>query len=400
MVSGRLEDLALFGGVPHFPEPLHIGRPNIGDRARLFDRFQAMLDRRWLSNDGPLVPQFEAEVARISGTRYCVATCNATVALELAIRALGMTGNVIVPSFTFVAPVHALKWQGLTPIFCDIDPVTHLLDPDHVERLVTEHTTGILGVHTWGQVCDVERLTDIANRHDLSLLFDAAHAFGTTHQGRAIGPVGDAQVYSFHATKVVNSFEGGAVVTNDATVDAQIRSWRNFGFSSTDQVDDVGINAKMPESSAAMGLTSLESFDVFVRVNRDNFSRYSTNLRDATGIRLRAQPSMAETTLHYVVVEIDDDAGFSRDLALRVLTAEGVLARRYFYPGCHRMNPYRVHASHDLSLPVTERVCDRVLQLPTGTAVTSADIDAVCAVLRMISEQSSALNDLIVSKRL
>ena len=228
-MKAALEDLAIFGGSPAFAELLHVGRPNIGDRGRLLERIHDLLDRRWLTNNGPYVLEFERQLCQLTGAPHCIVTCNGTVALEIAIRAAGMSQEVIVPAFTFVATAHALQWQGITPVFCDVDPSTHNLDPESVERSITPRTTGILGVHLWGRACRVDELAEIARRHGLKLLFDAAHALGCTHRGRMVGGFGDAEVFSFHATKFVNSFEGGAIVTADdgaggsGAHDAQLR---------------------------------------------------------------------------------------------------------------------------------------------------------------------------------
>lgn len=207
-------DLAINGAAPAFADPLHVGRPNIGDRDQFLRLAGEMFDRRWLSNNGPLVVEFEKRVAGHLGIKHCIAMCNGTIALEIAIRALGMTGEVIIPSYTFVATAHALHWQGITPVFADIDPDTHNLDPAAVRRMITSRTTGIIGVHLWGRPAPVEALQAIADEHGLQLMFDAAHAFGCSHGGKMIGSFGRAEVLSFHATKFFNTFEGGAVVTN------------------------------------------------------------------------------------------------------------------------------------------------------------------------------------------
>src|SRR5215216_4384534 len=173
----NLRDLAIFGGEPAFPETLHVGRPNVGDRASFLARVEGMLDRRWFTNNGPLVMELEAKLAGLLQVRHCVLACNATIALQMTIRALGWQGEVIVPSFTFVATAHALAWQEVTPIFCDVDPQTHNIDPAEVEQLVTSRTTGIIGVHVWGRPCDVDGIDRIARKHGLSVIYDAAHAF-------------------------------------------------------------------------------------------------------------------------------------------------------------------------------------------------------------------------------
>jgi dTDP-4-amino-4,6-dideoxygalactose transaminase len=373
---------AILGGTPAFEEPLHVGRPNVGDRERLQERIDAMLDARWFSNGGPLVQEFEERIARHLGVKHCLATCNGTTALMLAIRGLDMKGEVIVPSFTFVATAHALQWQQTRPVFCDIDPATHNLDPADVERRITPETTGIIGVHLWGRPCDTAALEDIARRHSLKLLFDASHAFACTSRGRKIGSFGDAEVFSFHATKFLNSFEGGAVVTNNDEVAEKLRLMRNFGFTGYDTVEYLGMNAKMTEVCAAMGLTGLESIDQFIAVNRRNHAGYRTQLADLPGLRVLPFDEAESGNYQYVILEIDPAVcPLTRDELLRVLHADRILARRYFHPGCHRMEPYRT-LSPGCVLPHTEAISERVLALPTGTAVGHGDVELVSTVIR------------------
>lgn len=378
-------DLAVLGGPRSFAEPLHVGRPNIGDRARLMERFGGILDRRWLSNQGPVVSEFEQRIADYVGVAHCVAMCNATVALEIAIRALELKGEVIVPAFTFVATAHALQWQEITPIFCDIDPITHALDPVWVERMITPRTSGIIGVHIWGRPGPIDALEAIARNYSLSLLYDAAHAFGASHKGRMIGGFGAAEVFSFHATKFVSCGEGGAVVTNDDQLAHKMRLMRNFGFAGLDRVVYIGTNGKMSELSAAMGLTSLESIDEFIAVNKRNYSLYANELAAIPGLSLLAYDETERCSYQYIVVEVDpNQTQFSRDELIEVLTAENVLARRYFYPGCHRMEPYVSLFSHaGLVLTATDTVAQRVLLLPTGTTVGADEIQKICQILRL-----------------
>jgi dTDP-4-amino-4,6-dideoxygalactose transaminase len=392
-VKSSTEDLAIFGGAPAFDTKLHVGLPNIGDRQRLLERINDLLDRRWLTNDGPYLEEFERRIARLVGAKHCVGMCSATVALEICIRAAGFTGEVIIPSFTFIATAHALQWQGITPIFCDIDPQTHNIDPRRVEQTITSHTTGIIGVHLWGRPCDVESLAEIAHRRNLKLLFDAAHAFGCSYKGKMIGNFGNAEVFSFHATKVCNTFEGGAIVTNDDELAAKARLMRNFGFAGYDEVVHTGTNGKMNEVSAAMGLTSLESLEEFVAVNRRNYEYYQQELADILGIDLLSYEGAESYNYQYVVVEVDEVATEARrDDLQAVLWAENVLARRYFYPGCHRMKPY--HSSHaGLTLPNTEHLAARVLCLPTGAAVGPYEIDKICQVLRLATSRGAEIRE-------
>ena len=391
----QINELAIFGGQPAFENPLHVGRPNIGNREKFTERVNDILDRRWLTNGGKYVQEFELRLSQYTGVKHCIAICNATVALEIAIRALGMSGEVIVPSFTFIATAHALQWQEITPVFCDIDPLTHNLDPHQVERMITPRTTGIIGVHVWGRACDTDALTAIAQRHHLKLLFDAAHAFACTHQGRMIGCFGDAEVLSFHGTKFFNTLEGGAVVTNDDELAHKIRLMKNFGFTNYDQTDYIGINGKMNEVSAAMGLTNLESLDGFMAANQKNYGLYREQLAGIPGIKLISFDPTEQNNHQYVVLEIDPETTrLTRDELVTVLHAENILARRYFFPGCHQMEPYRSYFPHaGLLLPQTEQLTQRVVCLPTGTTVGQAEIEQIGQILRVALGQPGPVKE-------
>jgi len=389
----NIDELSFFGGVPTFQDALHVGRPNIGDQRKFQERVDDILDRKWLTNDGRYVREFEHRIAELTGVKHCVAMCNATVALEIAIRALGMVGEVIIPSFTFVATAHALQWQEITPVFCDVDPRTHTLDPGKVERMITPRTTGIIAVHLWGNYCNVNALSEISKRRGLRLLFDSAHAFACSYIGRMIGSFGDAEVFSFHATKFVNSLEGGAVVTNSDELARKMSLMKNFGFTYYDQTDYIGTNGKMNEMSAAMGLTNLESIDEFVDVNRANYRQYAAELSGLEGVTLLPYDETEKCNYQYVVLEIDQAKTMvSRDQLMEILHRENILARRYFYPGCHRMEPYRSYFPHaGLLLPETERLTNRVLCLPTGTGVDRSQISIVGALVRLVVENGAEI---------
>lgn len=386
MTKSNLEDLAIFGGKPTFNEPLHVGRPNLGDRASLLKRINDMLDTRWLTNNGPYVQELEERISSLLGVKHCIATCNGTVALELAIRAAGLSGEVIVPSFTFIATPHALQWQEITPVFCDVHRRTHTLNPWRVEEMITPRTSGIIGVHVWGQPCNVEALTEIAQKHNLKLMFDASHAFGCSYKGQMIGNFGEAEVFSFHATKFFNTFEGGAIVTNNDELAVKIRLMKNFGFAGYDNVVYIGTNGKMSEVSAAMGLTSLESLDDFISINYANYQQYQHELAGIPGISLFTYGETERCNYQYIVLEVDESVTqVTRDQLIKILFAENVLARRYFYPGCHRMEPYRSYFPHaGLLLPETDKLVQRVLLLPTGTAVGLGEISQICDMLRLV----------------
>jgi dTDP-4-amino-4,6-dideoxygalactose transaminase len=385
--------LAIFGHPPAFDAPLHVGRPNLPDKQAILDRIAGALDAGWLTNGGPLVNEFERRLAADAGVKHCIATSNGTTALELAIRALDLVGEVIVPAYTFIATAHALAWHGLRPVFCDVDPATHTLDPEHVARAIGPQTAAILGVHLWGRACDVTSLTSIAREHKIPLLFDAAHGFGCTYQGRRVGGFGACETFSFHATKFVHCGEGGAVATNDDRLAERIRLRRNFGFSGYDRVSSIGTNAKMSELAAAVGLTSLDNMGTIVAVNRQNHDAYRRRLRSLPGLELLSHDAHENGNYQYVVVEVDPrDTGLSRDDLVQVLVAENVLARRYFYPGCHRMEPYcsePIPASG--SLPVTERLAECVLALPTGLQLGEQAISRIVEILANAIENAAAV---------
>lgn len=392
-----VNDLAIFGGPIAFDEVRHVGAPNVGDRDRLFERIDDLLDRRWLTNDGPFVREFEKQIAEKLGVRHCVALTNATIALEITIRALGISGEVIIPSLTFIATAHALQWHGITPVFCDVDPKTFTLDPDRVEELITPRTSAIMGVHLWGHPCRIDKLTDVARRNNLKLIFDAAHAFGCSWNGKMIGSFGDAEVFSFHATKFFNTFEGGAVVTNDDKLAGQIRVMRNFGFAGYDEVVSLGTNGKMSEVSAAMGLTGLESLQNFIDANYQNHNQYFEELSNVDGITLLTYDKTEKNNYQYLVLFVDEDrTGISRDQLMNLLWAENVRARRYFYPGCHRMQPYdTLYPDAAARLPVTESVVQQVLLLPTGTTISPEDITAICQIIRFAVSHGEEINQLM-----
>jgi dTDP-4-amino-4,6-dideoxygalactose transaminase len=393
-----VSDLALFGGQPAFSEPLHVGRPNIGDRAMLHARIDAALDRRWLTNNGPLSEELEERIEAELGVSDAITVTNATVGLQIVARAAGLQGQIIVPSFSFIATAHAFEWIGLEPVFAEIEPERLTLDPAAVEPLIGPRTSAIVATHLWGRSADVEALASIAEAHDLTLLFDAAHAYGCARDGRMIGGFGQAEVFSFHATKFVNAFEGGVITTDDEDFAERCRLLRNFGFDHWDHTESGGTNGKMHEGSAAMGLTSLDAAADIVAVNHRNLHLYRDGLAGLQGIRLMPSDDRGKCNGQYVVLRIEpDQSPIHRDRLMALLNAENVLARRYFYPGCHLMSPYRDRPTVP-SLPVTERVAAEALVLPTGTAAGPADIAAVCSLIRFghaqagqIAERDSSL---------
>lgn len=394
----RWHSLAIGGGTPSFQQPLHVGRPNLGERQSFLTRVNDILDRRWLTNDGVYVREFEAAIADMHSVRHCVATSSGTVALELAVRATGMHDEVILPSFTFIATAHSVAWQGLAPVFCDIEPIGHHIDPLIVERLVTRKTGGVIAVHIWGRPSNALALEALCNRLGLPLVFDAAHALACSLGERMIGGFGDCEVLSFHATKILNTLEGGAVLTNDDELAGRLRLMRNFGFRGLDDVGHMGTNGKMNEVAAAMGLTVLEDLGRILAVNRAHDERYRSELRGLPGLSFLPFEGSERRNHQYIVVLVHPEAGLTRDELMTVLHAENVLARRYFYPGCHRMEPYVSESDGESAeLPVTEDVAGQVLVLPTGTAMSTGDVGKVCQIIRLALEEADKIKPCLAS---
>ena len=364
-------------------EPLHVGRPNEVDRTLFADLVEGIFERRWYTNSGPLVKELESRLCDFLDVRHCIPVCNATVGMQIACHALELSGEVILPAFTFIATAHAVQWERTKPVFCEIDPRTHNLDPARLEQLINDQTAAILGVHVWGRPCDTEAIQQITDRYKLPVIYDAAHAFGCRHRGKMIGNFGRCEVFSFHATKFFTTFEGGAIATNDDALAEKVRLMKNFGFARMDTVVHLGTNGKMPEICAAMGLACFEKLDEILDANRRNHKLYREGLRGLPGIHLMTYDGVEETNWQYVVVEVDgEQAGISRDDLFHALHANGVRARRYFFPGCHRMEPYKTLYPEQIDqLPATDELCRRVLVLPTGTAVSPADVDYVCRVI-------------------
>jgi len=373
---------------PAFSRPLHVGAPNVPSRARFLELVDQVLDANWLTNDGPLVRELETSIAAHLGLRHCVLVCNGTVALEIAARCLGLQGEVIIPSLTFVATAGALEWLGIKPVFCDVDPRTYCIDPAEIERLVTPKTTAILGVHLFGRPCDADALTRIAERHGLTLLFDAAHAFGCSAGGRMIGGLGACEVFSFHATKFFNTIEGGAVTTNDPDLAHRVRLARNFGFENG-SVRALGINGKMNEVCAAMGLSNLEALQTVVECNRRNYGIYREGFSDLPGIRLMEYDDSEKNNYQYVVAEVLPEFGQTRDQLVESLHRDNVLARSYFAPGCHAVEPFCSDPACNPELPHTLGLCERLVTFPTGTRVSAEDVLKITALVRAAGPEHS-----------
>lgn len=345
--------------------------------------FRELFERQYYTNHGPLVQRLEARLAETMQVRHAICVTNATIGLVMAVEALQLRGKVIVPSFTFIASAQCLSWTGLEPVFCDVDPVTHQLDPVAVEKLIDPEVTGILAVNLWGDACDAEALQAVADRHGLQLFFDSAHAMGCSVGTRPIGGFGALEVFSFHATKVFSSAEGGCITTNDDALAARLRNIRSsYGAGKPVEVVKTS-NGRMSEAQAAVGLLNLEQLPQSLARNRAIFGHYRDGLSDIPGLTLH-QPRRVTTSNHqYIVCTIDAAAfGLSRDGLLQWLQANNIVARRYFYPGTHRSLPY-VHTLPQYvdALPITDRLNEQLIQLPSGALVSDEDVALICRLI-------------------
>jgi dTDP-4-amino-4,6-dideoxygalactose transaminase len=379
--------LAILGGLPAFSTPRHVGAPFLPPRQGLHAALDALLDSGWLTNGGPCVHRLETLLAARHGVSQAVAVANGTLALQLVFRALGLRGEILLPAFTFIATAHAATWERLDTRFVDIDRATHCLDPRAAAEALGESTAALVGVHLWGQRCDVEGLGRIASRAGIPLILDGAQGLGIPMEASA-GAL--ACVLSLHATKIVSGLEGGAVLTNDGALAADLRRMRNFGFAGYDKVVGLGTNAKLNEFSATFALQALTCLDSLIQRNRIIREEYKACLQDLPGITFHAPLNADSINHHYAVVMVDpQQCPLTRDELMHVLWAENILARRYFHPGCHRMEPYRRRAAADPPvLPVTEAVAASVLVLPAGSAVRRTEVGTIGERMRQALDQA------------
>src|SRR6516162_2094176 len=365
------------GGLPIFQHPLQIVRPVFPDAHSFLAPLQAALASGQVTNGGHWVSEFERQLSEYLGVPTLV-FCNGQMALMTMLRAGGVeSGEVIVPSFTFPATPHAVRWCGAEPIFADIAPDGSLcLDPDDVERKVTSRTVAILGVDAYGIACDYARLTEIGRRHGLKVVFDSAPSFGTRVDGGLVGRFGDAQMFSFHATKAFTTMEGGCLCTHDPEIFARAKAIRNFGQMADGDCDEPGINAKLTEVCALIGIEQLKSFEQAALTRRRAVARMREGLSQLPGLTVASAPDNQEPIWLYLPVFIDErEFGLGRDAAAAALAAENLHVRKYYSPPCHHMRAYG--ASREVSLPRTEAGAYTVLALPVYNDMTEDECDGI-----------------------
>lgn len=339
-------------------------------------------DNKFLTNGGQFHQQLEKALADYLGVEHLCLFSNGTLALLTALQALRITGEVITTPYSFVATSHSLLWNGLTPVFADIDPVTCNIDPAKLEQLITPATSAILPVHCYGIPCDVDGIQKIADAWGLKVIYDAAHAFGVKKEGQSVLNYGDLSILSFHATKVFNTFEGGAIICPDARMKQRIDYLKNFGFADETTVVAPGINAKMNEVQAAFGLVQLQHIDGALAARADIYSRYCELLSDIEGIEVFRAPDNVEWNHAYFPIIVNEAYPIGRDQLYDVLKEVNIYSRRYFYPLISSFSMYRhLPSASPQNLPVAEGISQKILCLPIYPDLSESDLLRVVAVI-------------------
>jgi dTDP-4-amino-4,6-dideoxygalactose transaminase len=369
--------------VKPFPETIYVTRPLLPPLEAVTRRLAEIWSTQWLTNAGPQHDELEAAIRRYLDVRELSLFNNGTIALLCAIRALDLSGEVITTPFTFPATPHALSWSGITPVFADIDPIRLTLDPHRIEERITSKTTGILAVHVYGVPCDVEGLRSVAARHGLKLVYDAAHAFGVKLNGQSIGSFGDATMFSFHATKLFHTAEGGAIACADSALRHRIDRLKNFGIVNQEAVDAVGLNGKMNEMQAALGLAVLDCLADELAKRRSILDTYRRLLGDVPGVSMMPEIDGVDGSCQYCVIRVDAKMfGRSRDDLHAELKAYNVHTRKYFYPLCSDYPMYRsLPSSNPATLPVASTAVDEALCLPLYGALGLPAVEQICEIV-------------------
>jgi dTDP-4-amino-4,6-dideoxygalactose transaminase len=361
--------------------PIYVTKPSLPPLEDLLPYLQEIWDNRILTNSGPFHQQLEAELCRYLNVKYISLFSNATLALITALKALRITGEVITTPYSFVATTHSLDWNGIKPVFIDIDPRTLNIDPSKIEEAITPATTAIMAVHCYGIPCDVDAIERIAQKHNLRVIYDAAHAFGVTCHCESLLTHGDLSILSFHATKVFNTFEGGAIVSGDPSMKERIDQLKNFGFVDEVTLSATGINAKMSEFNAALGLLQLKHIDDELTKRSIIAKKYISELSNVAGINCLYDGQLS-TNFSYFPILVDNQHKSSRDAIYNRLKENKVYARRYFYPLISDFPMYRnLTSSSKINLPVANRASNEILCLPIYGSLPMSDQDRIISIV-------------------
>lgn len=377
----------------HFKEPIFVTRPLLPDLEKVNSRIKKVWESKWLTNMGAQHKELELKLKDYLNVDNLVLFNNGTLALMIGLKSLDLKGEVITTPFTFPATVQALDWNGLTPVFCDIDKNTLNIDADKIEDLITEHTTAILAVHVFGNPCDVDKIEKIADKYNLKVIYDGAHVFGSEIYGKPICSFGDMTMFSFHATKLFNTIEGGGLTFRDSSLERKLNLFKNFGINGPEEIVLSGTNAKMNEVQAAIGLEVLEIVDE-ERKRRDRIKRkYEKNLAEIPGIRVLTTLINKSSSYQYFVIEIDEiEFGRSRDWVHEEFKESNVFTRKYFYPLCSDFEWYKnIYSAQPENLPQAQKSVKNVLSMPYYGELQLKSVEKICAIL-MGYHLSSPLN--------
>lgn len=360
-----------------------VTQPFLPELSEFVPYLEQIWDNRWLTNNGPFHQELEAKLAEYLGVEHVSLFNNATIALITALQAMRIDGEVITTPYSFVATSHSIMWNGLEPVFVDIDPTTFNIDPAKIEAAITPRTTAIMPVHCYSNPCDVEAIQKIADNYGLKVIYDAAHAFGVNYKGESLLNWGDLSILSFHATKVFNTFEGGAIISPDAKTKQRIDRLKNFGIADELTVTAPGINGKMSEINAAFGLVQLKHIDDAMAQRQAVDSRYRSELAEVTGITLYQHDINANSNFSYFPILVEAEYPLSRDELYEKLKAHGILSRRYFYPLISNMPMYRGLPTADTAhLLQANALAEKVLCLPIFNELTIEEQQQVIALIK------------------
>jgi dTDP-4-amino-4,6-dideoxygalactose transaminase len=360
-----------------FPKAINVTQPKLPDFEMYCNQIKEIWDKKWLTNDGPLHERFKSELKTYLKVKEAELFTNGHLALETAIKALELEGEIITTPFTFASTTHAITNCGLTPVFCDIEPETFNIDTNQIENYITDKTSAILAVHVFGNPCNVEKIQEIAEKYNLKVIYDAAHAFGVEINGRGIGDYGDVSMFSLHATKVFNSIEGGLLTFNDPTLKSKLKALKNFGITSPETVDYVGTNAKMNEFQAAMGLCNIQTIEKDIEKRKNVYQEYAKHLKDVQEIQFLPQIEGVKHNYSYFPILLASNS--LRDRLFEEMKEFNVFTRKYFYPLCNDFGCYDFNAKET---PIALDVSNRILVLPMYTDLPVNDVKQICEIIK------------------
>ena len=362
-------------------DTINVTRSSIPDFEEYCAEIKSIWDSHWLTNMGQKHQELEKKLCEYLGVNNVTLLTNGHLALENILEAMNLKGEIITSPFTFASTTHAIVRSGCTPVFCDIKPDDYTIDTDKIEALITDKTVAILPVHVYGNLCNVEEIDRIAKKHNLKVIYDAAHAFGVKKNGVSSACFGDASMFSFHATKVFNTIEGGALCYADTGMKQTIQDLKNFGIHGPEEVPFVGGNAKMNEFCAAMGLCNLRHLDGWMLERKAVVERYNERLSGIPGIKLNCAQEGVESNYAYYPV-VFDGYKYSRDEVFAKLSEQNIIARKYFYPITNSFDCYKGRPGFDPAMtPVAQYIGDRVLTLPLYSELALSDVDRICDII-------------------